>query len=108
MNKTDLVILNRYLINTFKKRVKLNNKFNIEICYMTRLNTKLEAKIIVPEKFKKNYSEFCDYILTSDVIQEIISTLYEFWLKDLTTVYVPCISWHITHCYACAFFLFVL
>ena len=84
MNKTDLVILNRYLINTFKKRVKLNNKFNIEICYMTRLNTKLEAKIIVPEKFKISYLKFCDYLLTSEIVNEIISTLYQFYLKDLT------------------------
>jgi len=84
MNKTDLENLNRYLAETFKNRVRLNENLDIEINYNTRLNSKLEAKIIVPEKFKKNYSEFCDYILTSGVINEIISTLYQFYLKDLT------------------------
>jgi len=92
MNKTDLENLNGYLFNTFNgylfntfnSVVKLDDEFNIEICYNTRLNSKLEAKIIVPEKFKKNYYEFCDYILTSGVINEIISTLYQFYLKDLT------------------------
>jgi hypothetical protein len=84
MNKTDLEILNGYLHETFKNRVRLNENLDIEINYNTRLNSKLEAKIIVPEKFKKNYSEFCDYILTSGVINEIISTLYQFYLKDLT------------------------
>ena len=84
MNKIDLETLNRYLINTFKKRVKLNNKFNIEICYTTRMNTKLEKMIIIKSNFKISYLKFCDYLLTSDVIQEIISTLYQFYLKDLT------------------------
>lgn len=84
MNKTDLENLNGYLYETFKNRVRLNENLDIEINYNTRLNSKLEAKIIVPEKFKKNYSEFCDYILTSGVINEIISTLYQFYLKDLT------------------------
>jgi hypothetical protein len=51
---------------------------------MTRLNTKLEAKIIVPEKFKTSYLEFCEFLLNSDVVNEIISTLYQFYLKDLT------------------------
>jgi hypothetical protein len=84
MNKKDFKNLNRYLYETFKNRVRLNENLDIEINYNTRLNSKLEAKIIVPEKFKKNYSEFCDYILTSGVINEIISTLYQFYLKDLT------------------------
>jgi len=84
MNKIDLDTLNGYLHETFKNRVRLNENLDIEINYNTRLNSKLEAKIIVPEKFKKNYSEFYDYILTSGVINEIISTLYQFYLKDLT------------------------
>ncbi len=84
MNKTDLENLNGYLYETFKNRVRLNDNLDFEINYNTRLNSKLEAKIIVPEKFKKNYYKFYDYILNSDVIHEIISTLYEFWLKDLT------------------------
>jgi len=84
MNKKDFNNFNSYLYETFKNRVRLNENLDIEINYNTRLNSKLEAKIIVPEKFKKNYSEFCDYILTSGVINEIISTLYQFYLKDLT------------------------
>ena len=84
MNKTDLENLNGYLYETFKNRVRLNENLDIEINYNTRLNSKLEAKIIVPEKFKKSYLKFCDYLLTSDVVNEIISTLYQFYLKDLT------------------------
>ena len=84
MNKTDLEILNGYLFNTFNGVVKLDDKFNIEICYTTRMNTKLEKMIIIKSNFKKSYLKFCDYLLTSDVIQEIISTLYQFYLKDLT------------------------
>lgn len=83
MNKIDLDTLNGYLYETFKNRVRLNENLDIEINY-TRLNSKLEAKIIVPEKFKTSYLEFCDYLLTSDVVNEIISTLYQFYLKNLT------------------------
>ena len=84
MNKTDLENLNGYLYETFKNRVRLNENLDIEINYNTRLNSKLEAKIIVPEKFKTSYLNFCDYLLTSDVVNEIISTLYQFYLKNLT------------------------
>ena len=84
MNKIDLDTLNGYLLNTFNGVVKLDDKFNIEICYTTHMNTELEKTIIIKSNFKKSYLKFCDYILTSGVINEIISTLYQFYLKDLT------------------------
>lgn len=91
MNKTDLENLNGYLFNTFNgylfntfnSVVKLDVKFNIEICYTTRMNTKLEKMIIIKSNFKKSYLKFCDYLLTSDVVNEIISILYQFYLKEL-------------------------
>ena len=87
MNKTDLETLNGYLAESFSRynfRVIINNDFDIEIIYITRLNIQLKSEIIVPEDFKKSYLKFCDYLLTSGVINEIISTLYQFYLKDLT------------------------
>ena len=87
MNKTDLETLNGYLAESFSRynfRVIINNDFDIEIIYITRLNIQLKSEIIVPEDFKKSYLKFCDYLLTSDVVNEIISTLYQFYLKDLT------------------------
>jgi len=87
MNKTDLETLNEYLDKSFSRynfRVIINNDFDIEIIYITRLNIQLKSEIIVPEDFKKSYLKFCDYLLTSDVVNEIISTLYQFYLKDLT------------------------
>ena len=87
MNKTDLETLNGYLAESFSRynfRVIINNDFDIEIIYITRLNIQMKSEIIVPEDFKKSYLKFCDYILTSGVINEIISTLYQFYLKDLT------------------------
>ncbi len=86
MNKIDLETLNGYLYETFKNRVRLNDNLDFEINYNTRLNSKLEAKIIVPEKFKKNYYKFYDYLLTSGVINEIISILYQFYLNDMTAL----------------------
>jgi len=86
MNKTDLETLNGYLAESFQGyniHVKLNNNFNFEINYITRLNIQLKSEIIVPEDFKKSYLKFCDYILTSDVVNEIISTLYQFSIQDL-------------------------
>jgi len=87
MNKTDLETLNGYLAESFSRynfRVIINNDFDIEIIYITRLNIQMKSEIIVPEDFKKSYLKFCDYLLTSDVVNEIISTLYQFYLKDLT------------------------
>jgi len=84
MNKKDFNNFNGYLHETFKNRVRLNENLDIEINYITRLNIQLKSEIIVPEDFKKSYLKFCDYILTSGVINEIISTLYQFYLKDLT------------------------
>jgi len=84
MNKKDFNNFNSYLYETFKNRVRLNENLDIEIIYITRLNIQLKSEIIVPEDFKKSYLKFCDYILTSGVINEIISTLYQFYLKDLT------------------------
>jgi len=87
MNKIDLDTLNGYLAESFSRynfRVIINNDFDIEIIYITRLNIQMKSEIIVPEDFKKSYLKFCDYILTSDVVNEIISTLYQFYLKDLT------------------------
>ncbi len=86
MNKTDLETLNGYLAESFQGyniHVKLNNNFNFEINYITRLNIQLKSEIIVPEDFKKSYLKFCDYLLTSDVVNEIISTLYQFSIQDL-------------------------
>ena len=86
MNKTDLETLNGYLAESFQGyniHVKLNNNFNFEINYITRLNIQLKSKIIVPEKFKTSYLKFCHYLLTSDVVNEIISTLYQFSIQDL-------------------------
>jgi len=83
MNKTDLENLNRYLAESFKNRVRLNENLDIEINYITRLNIQLKSIIIVPEKFKTSYLKFCDYLLTSDVISQIITTLYQFYIKDL-------------------------
>ena len=73
MNKIDLDTLNGYLLNTFNGVVKLDDKFNIEICYTTRMNTELKKTIIIKSNFKKSYLKFYDYILTSGVINEIIS-----------------------------------
>jgi len=87
MNKIDLDTLNGYLAESFSRynfRVIINNDFDIEIIYITRLNIQMKSEIIVPEDFKKSYLKFCDYLLTSDVVNEIISTLYQFYLKDLT------------------------
>ena len=86
MNKTDLENLNRYLAESFKNRVRLNENLDIEINYNTHLNSKLEAKIIVPEKFKTSYLEFCEFLLNSDVISQIITTLYQFYIKDLESL----------------------
>ena len=86
MNKTDLETLNGYLAESFQGyniHVKLNNNFNFEINYITRLNIQLKSKIIVPEEFKTSYLEFYKFLLNSDVISQIISTLYQFYIKDL-------------------------
>ena len=83
MNKTDLENLNRYLAESFKNRVRLNENLDIEINYITRLNIQLKSKIIVPEEFKTSYLEFYKFLLNSDVISQIISTLYQFYIKDL-------------------------
>jgi len=87
MNKTDLETLNGYLAESFQGyniHVKLNNNFNFEINYITRLNIQLKSEIIVPEDFKKSYSKFCKFLLNSGVISQIVTTLYQFYLKDLT------------------------
>jgi len=86
MNKKDFNNFNSYLYETFKNRVRLNENLDIEIIYITRLNIQLKSEIIVPEDFKKSYLKFCDYILTSGVINEIISTLYQFYIKDLESL----------------------
>lgn len=86
MNKTDLENLNGYLYETFKNRVRLNDNLDFEINYNTRLNSKLEAKIIVPEKFKTSYLEFCNFLLNSGVISQIVTTLYQFYIKDLESL----------------------
>mgnify|MGYP001152343344 CR=1 FL=1 len=83
MNKKDFNNFNGYLHETFKNRVRLNENLDIEINYITRLNIQLKSEIIVPEDFKKSYLKFCDYLLTSDVVNEIISTLYQFSIQDL-------------------------
>ena len=86
MNKTDLENLNGYLFNTFNGVVKLDDKFNIEICYSTRMNTKLEKMIIIKSNFKTSYLEFCNFLLNSGVISQIVTTLYQFYIKDLESL----------------------
>lgn len=86
MNKTDLETLNGYLAESFQGyniHVKLDNNFNFEINYITGLNIQLKSKIIVPQKFKTSYLEFCKFLLNSEVISQIITILYQFYIKDL-------------------------
>jgi len=91
MNKTDLETLNEYLDKSFSRynfRVIINNDFDIEIIYITRLNIQLKSEIIVPEDFKKSYSKFCKFLLNSEVISQIVTTLYKFSIKDLESLRV--------------------
>ena len=86
MNKIDLDTLNGYLAESFSRynfRVIINNDFDIEIIYITRLNIQMKSEIIVPEDFKKSYSKFCKFLLNSEVISQIVTTHYQFYIKDL-------------------------
>ena len=89
MNKTDLETLNGYLAESFSRynfRVIINNDFDIEIIYITRLNIQMKSEIIVPEDFKKSYSKFCKFLLNSEVISQIVTTLYKFSIEDLESL----------------------
>lgn len=78
MNKTDLDTLNGYLFNTFNSVVKLDDKFNIEICYTTRLNTSLQQTIFIPDEEKLTINSFYKYLTNKSLIDLINFYLNEF------------------------------
>lgn len=70
--------LNDYLQITFNQKVYLNENLDLEINYITRLNTNLNKQIIIPEKEKLTINSFCIYLTNKSLIDIINFYLNEF------------------------------